>query len=93
MIDFAIHYIEHYRLFLQRNGGDLKKSFDQIFEGTAQAIWRNILVIAIGFIPLLFSALVPYITVGSFFFVIMFVGGITTLMLIPALVKVFGLVR
>lgn len=90
-IDFAIHYIEHYRLFLQRNNGDFKKSFDEIFEGTAQAIWRNILVVAIGFIPLLFSALVPYITVGSFFFVIMSVGGITTLMLIPAIIKMFEL--
>lgn len=90
-IDFAIHYIEHYRLFLQRNNGDFKKSFDEIFDGTAQAIWRNILVVAIGFIPLLFSALVPYITVGSFFFVIMFVGGITTLLLIPAIVRVFEL--
>lgn len=87
-IDFAIHFIEHIRLY-NRRSKNFMKSFDEMFQGTAQAIWRNVLVIAIGFSPLFFAGLVPYLTVGSFFFLIMIVSGITTLLLMPAIVVKF----
>jgi hypothetical protein len=61
-----------------------------MFRGTAQAIWRNVLVISIGFCPLFFAGLVPYVTVGSFFFAIMLVSGIVTLVLVPAIVNRFS---
>ncbi len=87
-VDFAIHFIEHARMVNERFR-NFKKTYEELFKGTAQAIWRNVLVISIGFIPLFFAGLRPYITVGSFFFAIMFVSGITTLILMPAILKQF----
>ena len=45
------------------------------------------MVISIGFTPLFFASLQPYVTVGMFFFLIMLVSGVTTLLLLPALLK------
>ncbi len=86
-IDFAIHFIEHARA-TNKKLMDKEKTLKEMFEGTAQAIWLNVLVISIGFAPLFFAGLVPYITVGSFFFAIMLVSGITTLILMPSIVRV-----
>jgi hypothetical protein len=49
-----------------------------------------VLVIAIGFIPMMFSTLVPYITVGSFFLAIMVVSGLVTMLLLPSIANVFN---
>ena len=87
-IDFAIHFIEHTRLFFSRHH-NFQQTFDEMFTGTAQAIWRNVLVISVGFAPLFFAGLVPYLTVGMFFFLIMITSGITTLILMPAILKQF----
>lgn len=87
-IDFAIHFIEHAREYNFKNK-NFDRTFEQLFSGTAQAIWRNVLVISIGFAPLFFAGLVPYVTVGSFFFLIMIVSGVITLVLMPAILKVF----
>ena len=87
-IDFAIHFIERLRMIHKRSN-NFKESFHEIFEGTGRAISRNVMVIAIGFIPMMFSTLVPYITVGSFFLAIMVVSGLVTMLLLPALVQVF----
>ncbi len=86
-VDFAIHFIEHVRMYNNRNK-NFEMSFNQMFDGTAQAIWRNVLVISIGFLPLFFAGLVPYLTVGSFFFAIMLVSGVTTLILMPSILKI-----
>lgn len=87
-IDFAIHFIQRLRTIHKRTN-DFRESFHEIFEGTGRAISRNVLVIAIGFIPMLFSTLVPYITVGSFFLAIMVVSGLVTMLLLPAITKTF----
>ena len=87
-IDFAIHFIEHFRYF-HKPENSVIQTLDKVFDGTAQAIWRNVLVIAIGFIPLLFANLIPYVTVGSFFLIIMLVSGVTTLLIIPAIITLF----
>jgi len=83
-IDFAIHFIQRMRI-LHKRIGRFDEAFREIFEGTGRAISRNVLVIAIGFIPMMFSTLVPYITVGSFFLSIMVVSGLVTMLLLPAL--------
>ncbi len=83
-IDFAIHFIQRSRMIHKRTG-NFKETFNQIFEGPGRAISRNVLVIAIGFVPMFFSNLVPYITVGTFFFAIMTVSGAVTLLLLPAI--------
>jgi len=87
-IDFAIHFIKRSKYIHDRTG-DFKKTYPEMFEGLARAIGRNVLVIAIGFVPMFFSSLVPYITVGSFFFAIMMVSGAVTMVLLPALFIVF----
>jgi hypothetical protein len=38
---------------------------------------------------MLFSSLVPYVTVGAFFLAIMLVSGLVTMMLLPAIAKTF----
>ena len=58
-----------------------------IFEAPARAITRNILVIAIGFVPMFFASLTPYVTVGAFFFAIMLLSGGSTLLTFPALLS------
>jgi uncharacterized protein len=88
-IDFAIHFIQRLRT-LHRQFGNFKDAYHGIFEGACRAISRNVLVIAIGFVPMLFSTLVPYITVGSFFLAIMIVSGLVTMLLLPAIAKTFN---
>jgi predicted RND superfamily exporter protein len=85
-VDFAIHFIERIRE-IYKEKGDLKETFKDLFEEPARAITRNIIVIAIGFTPLLFAPLVPYQTVGIFLASIMFISGVATMILIPAIVK------
>lgn len=87
-IDFAIHFIEHAKIYA-KNCTSFEEVFNKMFDGTAQAIWRNVLVISIGFTPLFFAALQPYFTVGMFFFLIMLVSGVTTLLVLPSIMKVF----
>ncbi len=83
-IDFAIHFIQRIRMIHARTN-NFSEAYNEIFEGAGRAISRNVLVIAIGFIPMMFSTLVPYITVGSFFLAIMVVSGLVTMLLLPAL--------
>ena len=88
-VDFAIHFIERTRSFL-RSSGSFAAAEKQMFEEPARAIARNAIVIAIGFTPLLFAPLVPYITVGIFMAAIMALSGVTTLVLLPALMSCAG---
>ena len=88
-VDFAIHFIERTRALL-RSTGSFETTSQQIFEEPARAIARNAIVIAIGFTPLFFAPLVPYITVGAFMAAIMALSGATTLVLLPALLSWAG---
>jgi predicted RND superfamily exporter protein len=88
-VDFAIHFIERTRAYL-RHSGSFAVAEQQIFEEPARAISRNAIVIAIGFTPLFFAPLVPYITVGAFMAAIMALSGVTTLLLLPALMSWAG---
>jgi len=83
-IDFAIHFIKRTKS-IHSETGNFKETYPRIFESLARAIGRNVLVIAIGFVPMFFSTLVPYITVGSFFFAIMMVSGAVTMLLLPSI--------
>ncbi len=83
-IDFAIHFIKRSK-YIHKRTGDFNLTFQEIFEGLGRAIGRNVLVIAIGFVPMFFSTLVPYVTVGSFFFAIMMVSGAVTMFLLPSI--------
>lgn len=87
-IDFAIHFIQRCRACLTHTGGDLDKANQLLFGETARAIARNALVIAIGFLPMVLSPLGPYKTVGVFFALLMIFSSLTTLGLLPGLLKI-----
>lgn len=88
-VDFAIHFIQRARALLT-SSGSFAVAAKQIFEEPARAIARNAIVIAIGFTPLFFAPLVPYITVGAFMAAIMALSSTTTLLLLPALMSLAG---
>jgi len=85
-IDFAIHFLERSR---QEHAhiGSWREAAKEMFEEPARAISRNVIIIAVGFTPLLLAPLVPYQTVGIFLASIMVVSGIGTMIILPVLIK------
>ncbi|MEW6108913.1 MAG: MMPL family transporter [Nitrospirota bacterium] len=87
--DFAIHFISRFRDRFKRTG-ELKSAMEQTMGGEpALAIFRNALIIALGFTPMVIATLTPYVTVGLFFGSLAFFAGITTLIFLPALIGTF----
>ncbi len=85
-VDFAIHFLQRSR-DLYAEAGSWSKIAGEMFGEPARAISRNVLVIAIGFLPLLAAPLVPYKTVGIFLCAIMALSGLVTLLALPAFLK------
>lgn len=88
-VDFSIHFLERTRA-IYRQCGDWEQTIAEVYRGPARAISRNAVVIAIGFTPLLFAPLVPYITVGFFLATIMAVSAVVTVMLLPAIMQMIN---
>jgi len=88
-VDFAIHFLERFRSLL-RTCRSFVKASREIFEEPARAIFRNAVVIALGFTPLFLAPLEPYITVGAFMAGIMAISCLTTLLLLPAIMSAFS---
>lgn len=82
-VDFAIHFLERTRA-IYRATGEWPQTIAEVYKGPARAISRNAVVVAVGFTPLLFAPLVPYITVGFFLATIMAVSAVVTVILLPA---------
>ena len=85
-VDFAIHFLERARASYAETGS-WQKSSGVMFGEPARAITRNVLVIAIGFLPLLAAPLIPYKTVGIFLCAIMALSGAVTLLALPAIIR------
>lgn len=85
-VDFAIHFLERSRA-IYLNQKSWKKVIPLIFGEPARSITRNVLIIAIGFLPLLIAPLIPYKTTGLMLFTILSVSGLITLLILPALIK------
>ncbi len=83
-IDFAIHFLKRFREIRATLGSE-QAALKEMFDEPGRAIARNAIVIAIGFTPLLFAPLVPYITVGFFLASIMALSALVTLVLLPVL--------
>jgi predicted RND superfamily exporter protein len=83
-IDFAIHFVQRYRELCDQHR-DPTSALSAFFEEPARALTRNALVIAIGFTPLFFADLVPYLVVGAFLSAIIVLSWLATLLLLPAL--------
>ena len=85
-IDFAIHFLQRYKeAYKKYNDVGLTNAY--MFGEPARAIARNAIVITFGFLPLLGATLTPYITVGAFFAILMLFSFLTTLILLPAIMK------
>lgn len=89
-IDFAIHFLARARAAIKKNI-TWEASSKYMFGEPSRAITRNVIVIAVGFLPLLLSNLIPYKTVGVLLASILVLSGIVTLLLLPALIKLFNL--
>jgi len=82
-VDFAIHFLQRSRVKYKEKG-NWKEVITLMFGEPARAISRNVLVIAIGFLPLLVAPLIPYKTMGVMLFAIMSLSGIITLVVLPS---------
>lgn len=87
-VDFAIHFLERARTAYSQ-AGSWAKAAPEMFGEPARAISRNVLVIAVGFLPPLAAPLIPYKTVGIFLCAIMVLSGAVTLLVLPAMITLF----
>ncbi len=88
-VDFAIHFLQRAR-DIYADKRDFRLTMQMMFEEPAAAISKNAVVIAVGFTPLLFAPLMPYITVGFFLATIMAVSALVTLLMLPAMLKLLS---
>ncbi len=86
-VDFAIHFLQRARTIFTRTGS-WHATITAMFEEPGRAISRNVIVIALGFTPLLLAPLVPYKTVGIFLASIMAISGLATMVILPALITI-----
>ena len=86
-IDYAIHFLVRSR-DLYRKFGDWDSTLNALFDEPARAISRNIIVIGVGFLPLLLAPLVPYKTVGVLISAILVTAGAASLIVLPAILSV-----
>jgi len=84
-VDFAIHFITRSRQ-LRLNYSSWKETIPAVFGEPSRAITRNAIVVGIGFLPLLLTPLIPYQMVGILLSSILALAGISTLVLLPALI-------
>lgn len=86
-VDYAIHFLTRSR-DMHAQYGSWQATAGPMFGEPARAITRNVIVIGVGFLPLLAAPLVPYRTVGIFIAAILLLSGVATLFLLPALIAV-----
>jgi uncharacterized membrane protein YdfJ with MMPL/SSD domain len=85
-VDYAIHFLARSRE-LRAARGSWREAAAPVFGEPARAISRNVIVVGVGFLPLLFAPLVPYRTVGVFIAAILLVAGVASLLILPALIR------
>jgi hypothetical protein len=88
-VDFAIHFVERFRE-LSADLGDTSSAIAAFAEEPARALTRNAVVIAVGFVPLLFSSLTPYVIVALFIGSIILLSWLATVVALPAAVRWSG---
>ncbi len=86
-VDYAIHFLSRSR-GLYRRYGSWAATVKPVFGEPARAIARNVIVVGVGFLPLLAAPLVPYQTVGAFIAAILFASGMASLVILPSLMTI-----
>ncbi len=61
----------------------------RVYEEPARAITKNALIVALGFVPMFFASLTPYIVVGIFMASIMVLSWVVSLALLPSIITLF----
>ena len=87
-VDYAIHFLARSRE-LRKHHNNWRETLGDVFGEPGRAIFRNVIVIGIGFLPLLAAPLVPYQTVGFFISAILVIAGAASLFILPALIALF----
>ena len=88
-IDFAIHYLQRFKA-AYRELKDMEAANAFMCGEPYRAIMGNAIVISLGFLPLITSTLTPYVTVGTFFALLMIFSTLATLILLPAIMRLWG---
>lgn len=87
-VDYAIHFLARSRE-MRKKYPDWQTTAQAVFGEPARAITRNVIVVGVGFMPLLLAPLVPYQTVGVFISAILVLAGVASLTILPALIRIF----
>ena len=87
-VDFAIHFLERSR-HVRQKAGSWQETSAIMFGEPARAISRNVMVVAIGFLPLILAKLVPYKITGLMLFAILLFSGVITLLALPVVLGVW----
>ncbi len=84
-VDYAIHFLARSRM-LYAIHKTWANTAGPVFGEPARAITRNVIVVGVGFLPLVLAPLVPYKTVGIFISSILITAGVGTLLILPAMI-------
>jgi hypothetical protein len=87
-VDYAIHFLARSRAAYARDD-TWQLAMRSMFGEPARAITRNAVVVGVGFLPLLAASLSTYKTVGLFIAAILLLAGLSTLLILPALITLF----
>ncbi len=84
-VDYSIHFLARSRE-AAKDQPSWGATIKTVFGEPARAIARNVIVIGVGFMPLLAAPLLPYKTVGFFISAILVFAGAATLLILPAVI-------
>lgn len=87
-VDYAIHFIARSRQ-LRKKHKNWKETVPAVYGEPSRAITRNIIVVGMGFLPLLITPLIPYQITGILISSILVLAGIATLLMLPILIQFF----
>lgn len=89
-VDDTIHFLTHYKHEVSKDG-DINRALIQTIEEAGQAVTFTSLILAFGLSVLAFSSSVGNANVGIYGSLAVLVGLVCELLLLPALVLIFGL--
>lgn len=85
-VDFAIHFVARFQR-RRLEEPDLRQALAWTVARPGKGIILNALLFALGFAVMVFAALTPYITVGILMAAIMLLSAITSVVCLPALIR------
>lgn len=86
-VDYSIHYLNRMKEYTDK-GFEFDDAIFKTVQHSGKAILSNAFTVGIGFIAMLFSILTPLITMGWMITVTMFVSALSTIVLLPAVLRI-----